>query len=148
MSEVKTRRRAIDKKARVPFGGKRTKLQLSDADMRRFKERNMHVHWINDKDGNVEQALQAGYTFVDPEHARSLGASDIHQENTDLNDRVSKVVSRGGGESFRAYLMEQNLDWYNEDRENHEKTVNARVDEALRPAEQGGRSIESGYTPG
>ena len=146
MSEVKTRQRAVNKKDRVPFGAKRSKLQLSDDDMRGFQERHKVVRWFNDIDGRVEAAIQGGWTFVDPEHARSLGSNDIHQENTDLNSRVSKVVSRGTGQIVRAYLMEQNRDWYEEDQAAKE-AVNARVDQSLRPTEQGGQSIEEGYTP-
>lgn len=144
--QLKTRRRAVDKKARVPMGGHRTKLQLSEADMRKFKEAGKHVHWINDQDGRVEQALQAGYTFVDPADVPSLGANDLHQENSDLNSKVSKVTGRGD-KAMRSYLMAINQEWYDEDRAAHEQNVNMLVDHALRPVDQGGQSIEGGYTP-
>lgn len=146
MSEVKTRQRAVNKKDRVPFGAKRSKLQLSEQDMRGFEERGKVVRWFNDIDGRIEAAIQGGWTFVDPENARSLGSNDIHQENTDLNSRVSKVVSRGQGPTIRAYLMEQSREWWEEDQAAKE-AINARVDQSLRPTDQGGQSIEEGYTP-
>jgi len=146
MSDMESRKqRAVNKKDRVPFGGLQTKLQMSEADMQGFKERGTVPRWINDKDGRLERALNAGYTFVDPESVPSLGTKKLHQENTDLNDKVSKVVTRSG-EPFRAYLMEINKEWYEEDQAKKEE-VNSRVDRSLRPVNQGGQSIESGYTP-
>lgn len=145
MSDVQTRKRAIDKKSRVPFGGKRTKLQLSEADEKYFKSVNRVVRWFNDQDGRVEAAVQGGWTFVNPENARSLGSADIHQENSDLNSRVSKVVSRGEP-VIRAYLMSIDKDWYDEDQKTKEE-YNARVDQALQGIESGGQSIDGGYTP-
>jgi len=139
------KQRAVDKKARVPFGGLQTKLQLSAQDLEGFKKRGTIPRWFNDKDGRIERAINAGYTFVNPEDVPSLGSKKLHQENTDLNAKVSKVVTRSG-EPFRAYLMEINKEWYEEDQARKEE-VNARVDKALRPVNQGGQSIESGYTP-
>jgi hypothetical protein len=146
MSDVKTRRRAVDKKDRVPFGAKRSKLQLSSADMKEFERRGRVVRWFNDQDGRIAAAIQGGWHHVDPENARSMGSNDIHQENTDLNSTVSKVVSRGTGPVIRAYLMEISKEFYDEDQASKEE-VNARVDQAMRPADQGGQSIEEGYTP-
>ena len=65
--ELKTRRRAVDKKARVPFGSHRTKLQLSDEDQKRFKDSGYVVRWFNDQDGRIEAAIRGGYTFVEPD---------------------------------------------------------------------------------
>lgn len=144
--EVKTRRRAVNKSDRIGFGSHNTKLQLSELDAAKFKDQ--HLHWFNDQDGRIERALQAGYTFVDPKDVPSLGVSGLHQENTDLNSKVSKVVSKSAKSSqpIRAYLMGINKEWYQEDQLEKEK-VNQKVDQALRPTEQGGQSIESGYTP-
>ena len=146
--ELKTRRRAINKRDRVPFGSHRTKLQLSQKDSQTFKERGQVVRWFNDQDGRVEAALQGGWTFVNPEDVPSLGVSGLHEENSDLNSKVSKVVSRASRSSspIRAYLMSIQKEWYDEDQAAKAR-VNDEVDMALRPTDQGGQSIESGYTP-
>lgn len=141
---MEKRQRAVDKKDRVPVGGLRTKLQLSVADQKELAGYNLH--WFNDKDGRIEAALGAGYTFVEPTQARSLGVAGLHQENSDLNAKVSKVVSRGTGDPIRAYLMKINKEWHEEDLAEKIRATQA-VDESLRPVTQGGQTVESGYTP-
>jgi len=140
---MEKRQRAVNKTERVPFGGHRTKLQLSKQDQEELSGYNLH--WFNDKDGRIEAAINAGYTFVEPQQARSLGVAGLHQENSDLNSKVSKVVSRGG-EPIRAYLMKINKDWHEEDKAAKVRSTQA-VDDALRPVTQGGQTVESGYTP-
>ena len=96
---------------RVPFGTVRLKMQLSDEDMAGFKARGMKTYWFNDIDGRIPRALAGGYTFVDPEHATSLGQSAMHGGNTDEGSKVSMIVSRGELE-MRAILMEISIkDW-------------------------------------
>lgn len=116
-------------KQRVPFGGHRARLELSELDRKGFEERGMVPRYINDQDGRIERALAGGYHFVKPEHAGSLGADAMHKGNTDLGTRVSKVVSRGEP-VIRAFLMEISKEFYEQDQAEKEK-VNARVDEAL-----------------
>jgi len=116
-------------KARVPFGGHRARLALSDEDSKAFQERGMIPRFINDQDGRIERALEGGYNFVKPEHAGSLGANAMHKGNSDLGSRVSKVVSRGEP-VIRAYLMEIKKEYYDEDQRAKEE-VNRRVDESL-----------------
>jgi len=141
---MEKRQRAVNKKDRVPFGGLRTKLQVSAADLKEHLH-GYHLHWINDKDGRIEAAQNAGYTFVEPHQAPSLGVANIHGENSDLNSKVSKVVSRSGT-PIRAYLMKLQQDWHDEDSA-AKIAVTRKVDEALRPITQGGQTLESGYTP-
>ena len=143
MSE--SRQRAVNKRDRVPIGGQRTNLQLSKADMDGFVERGRVPRFFNDQNGRLEAAEAGGWTFVSPEEARSLGGARLHQENTDLNSKVSKVVSRSGS-PIRAYLMSISKEWFDEDQERKED-VNRKVDQALQPANQGGQSIDGGYTP-
>lgn len=142
------RKRAIDKKARIPMGGLRQKLQLSDEDMRNFEKEGFVVRWINDQDGRLPSAVNGGWDFVTQEEAPSVGAAGLHQENTDLNSRVSKVVSRTSrsNQPIRAFLMKIPKEFYDEDQAAKEE-VNRQVDRALRPTDQGGQSIEGGYTP-
>lgn len=139
MSEKKR----VLKRDRVPVSGVRTNLQLSERDMENFKDH--HIHWFNDQNGRVEAALSAGYEFVKPEEAPSMGVGGLHDENSDLNSKVSKVVTRSGA-PIRAYLMKLQKTWWLEDQAKKEE-VNQKVDETLRSTEQGGQSIEGGYTP-
>jgi len=99
---------------RIPFGTVRLKTQLSDADMEGFKSRGMKPYWFNDTDGRIERAKAAGYSFVDPEHAMSLGQSAIHQGNTDEGSKVSMIAGRGESQ-LRIRLMEIPIKYWRAD---------------------------------
>jgi len=133
--------------ARVPFGGFRLKLQLSDADAKSFKDRGMVPRWFNDDPGRIERALGGGYNFVKPEHAGSLGQGALHRDASDSESgvRVSQVVNRSEPIT-RAYLMEIKKEFYEADQAAKE-TVNAQVDEALALGGQGGSDLEGHYKP-
>ena len=133
------------KRVRVPFGGHRTKLQLSDEDKKLFEERGMNVRWFNDIDGRIQRAQSGGYDFVDPEHATSIGIFSINDDK-DLSGKVSKVVSKGGGEPVMAYLMEISKEFYDADQAAKE-LVNQRVDEAINAGKPGGNVVENQYVP-
>jgi len=105
MANVRKKEREKGKVDRVPFGGTRYRMQLSEADMKEFKRRGMKTRWFNDQDGRIQRALAGGYTFVKPEHATSLGTGAIHAGNSDDGSRVSLVVSKGEP-VIRAFLME------------------------------------------
>ena len=134
------------KRQRVPVGGMRTSLQLSDEDNKAFKRRKMVGRWFNDQHGRLPAALAGGYTYVNPSDVPSLGGYESAEgDNTDLGSRVSKVVSRSGPE-IRAFLMEIAQEFFDEDQDAKiERT--REVDRALQATNQGGQSIEGGYTP-
>ena len=46
---------------RVPFGTVRLKTQLSEADVKGFKDRGMVTYWFNEQDGRIPRAVAAGY---------------------------------------------------------------------------------------
>ena len=142
MANTRDSERSKDKVARVPFGGPRLKLQLSPQDRSRFKKRGMVPYWFNDSAGRIERALGAGYNFVDPVHAGSLGQGALHQDGKDPESgvRVSQVVNRDPLE--RAYLMEIKEEYYKEDQEAKE-AVNEKVDEALAAGGAGGEALGS-----
>jgi len=144
--DIRRKERQEAKVERIPFGGLRLKLQLSDAEFRKFKERGMVPHWFNDQDGRVEQAQAAGYTFVRPEHARSLGHNAIHEGNTDVGSKVSKIVTKGKDLVMRAYLMEIKKEFYDEDQA-AKQAINDKVDEALALGGKGGADVEHAYRP-
>ena len=108
--QTKTVRREAREKGptRVPLGGVRSKLQLSEADRKGFTERGMIPRWVNDDGGRLAAAQAGGYTFVDPKYATSLGSGVISQGNTDLGSKVSKIVTRASadGPAITGYLME------------------------------------------
>ena len=133
------------KRVRVPFGGHRTKLQLSDVDRKLFDERGMVPRWFNDLDGRVQRAQSGGYDFVDPKHAASIGIFSINDDK-DLSGKVSKVVSKGGGEPVMSYLMEISKENYDEDQAAKE-AINQRVDDALNAGKPGGNTVENQYVP-
>ncbi len=147
MSSSRKQEKSKGKVARVPFGGFRLKLQLSDEDMKGFKERKMVVHWFNDDPGRIERALGGGYNFVDPEHAMSLGQGALHRDGKDSesNNRVSIVVNRSDPIT-RAYLMEIKEKFYKEDQRAKE-TVNAKVDEVLALGGKTSSDLENEYRP-
>jgi hypothetical protein len=147
MSDKRYSEKSEGKVPRVPFSGPRLKLQLSEADMKGFKERGVVVRWFNDESGRIQQALGGGYNFVKPEHARSLGQGALHRESTDESKaRVSVIVNRGDP-AIRAYLMEIKKEFWEEDQAAKE-SVNQQVDDALAAGGAGGASIENQYGPG
>jgi len=127
---------------RVPFGTAKLKMQLSAADEAGFKQRGKVLRWFNGKDGRIERALAAGYSFVDPKYVTSLGQSALHQGNTDEGSKVSMIVSRGEHE-IRAYLMEIEKKFYDEDQA--AKAARLVESEKADPVEADG---ESGITYG
>ncbi len=68
-----------------------------------------HCHWINDYPGRINQAMRAGYSFVEPGEAvinNSSLAGDQYGNGTDLGSRISLTVGQAeGGGGLRAYLM-------------------------------------------
>ncbi len=148
MANVRVSEKSKGKIRRVPMGGLRLKMQLSDEDMANFKKRRKIPHWFNDVPGRLERALGGGYNFVKPEHATSLGQGALHGDGKDSesNTRVSLVVNKSDPVT-RAYLMEISEKYYKEDQIAKEK-VNQQVDEALAIGASGGVEVENRYGKG
>ncbi len=147
MVNMRKSERSEDKVARVPFGGPRLKLQLSEQDMKAFKDRGMVPRWFNDEGGRVERAQGGGYNFVKPEYATSLGQGSLHLDGKDPESgaRVSQIVNRSEPIT-RAYLMEISKKFFDEDQRAKE-TVNAKVDDALALGGKSGSDLEGAYRP-
>jgi len=130
--------REAGKPVRVPLGGRRTKLQLSEADRKGFEDRNVIPRWINDDGGRIQAALAGGYNYVDPKHVTSLGQGVIGEGNTDLGSTVSKIVTRASSNdaATRAFLMEIKKRLWKEDQVTKEER-NTEVDKALAIGEGG-----------
>jgi hypothetical protein len=147
MANTRTSERSKGKVDRVPFGGIRLKLQLSEPDVLEFKKRGKVPHWFNDDPGRLERALGGGYTFVKPEHATSLGQGALHQDGSDSESgaRVSIVVNRSEPVT-RAYLMEISEKFYKQDQAEKEGR-NQLVDDALALGGKGASDVEESYRP-
>lgn len=145
MANTRKEERTEGQRVRVPFGARRSKLQLSDEEAMALDKKGYVMRWINDRDGRIERALAGGYEYVKPEEATSVGSTEIGQGNTDLGGKVSKVVSRGEP-IIRAYLMKIKKKYYEEDQAAKE-AVNAKVDEALGKGQAGGANVENAYLP-
>jgi hypothetical protein len=104
--DSKTDGREEAPRQRVPFSGRRQKLQLSEQDSKSLDKSGWKPRWVNDKDGRIQQALAGGYVFVSPEEAPSIGQFSLTKGNDDLNGKVSLIVSKG--ESI--INLEQSLD--------------------------------------
>jgi len=135
------------KPVRVPLGGRKSKLQLSDADRKEFDRRKMVPRWINDDGGRIQAALAGGYNYVDSKHVTSLGQGVIGEGNTDLGSTVSKIVIRASADNAatRAFLMEIKEKLWKQDQATKEER-NAKVDEALSIGDGG--STEHQYGSG
>jgi hypothetical protein len=110
---------------RVPLGVPRARLAVN--------EREGYVRrWINDRDGRILRAQNAGYNFVKREDVEFID-SDVC--NT---DSISKVVNSDG---TKAFLMEISKEFYDEDQKEKNK-IDDRTEEALR------HGIDSHGAPG
>lgn len=145
MSNARKEEREEGRRVRVPFGARRSKLQLSDEEAKALDKAGYVARWVNDRDGRVERAIAGGYEFMKPEEATSVGSYEIGQSNSDVGDKVSKIVSRGDP-VIRAYLMKIKKEYYEEDQKSKED-VNRRVDETLAGGGAGGADVENKYVP-
>lgn len=140
MARPKSKPDEKGRKTRVPFGNFRSKLQVTEG------IKGYVLRWFNDQDGRIEQAVDGGYEFVSPDEVSGIGQGELHQENSDVNARVSKIVSRGATNPIRAYLMKIKKEWYDEDQRAKEGR-NQMIDDALRRGEPGGNVVDRQYVP-
>lgn len=138
MAKTTTRKKSQERK-RIPFGGHRTKLQTDPI-------KGYVCRWFNDTEDRIKRAEDAGYEFVKPNEIGMIGEGEILEDNSDLNSKVSKIVSRGRDNPMRAYLMKIRQDWYDEDQADKEER-NRMVDDALRAGKPGGNEVENQYIP-
>lgn len=127
---------------RTPLGVARRKLSLN-AQFDGHKCR-----WINDSGDRVLQARQGGYEHVTKEEleAKGVAIGDESTVGSDLGSLVSKVVgTKEDGSPLRAYLMKIRKEWYEEDQDEKQKSVDE-VDRALREGAQYRKDIgDSAY---
>ncbi len=146
MSKSRTDEREEAPRKRVPMGGRRTKLQLSDEDSKRLKENGWTPRWVNDKDGRIQQALAGGYVFVTRDEAPSIGQHSLTKGSSSLTGEVSLTVSKGDGTPVEASLMKIQTKYYDEDQTVKEEK-NIATDTALNAGQPGGNVVENQYVP-
>jgi len=134
------------KRPRVPFGGHRKQLQPDDVDFRELTEAGYTCRWVNDKDGRVQQAQAGGYNFVSPDEVPSIGQFALVKGSTDLNGKVSLIVSKGLDNPIRAFLMKIQSELYKGDQITKE-VKNQLADQALNAGKPGGNVVDNQYVP-
>lgn len=114
------------RKERVPLGGFRQKLAVSNI------PRGYVGRWINDQGARIQEALAAGYEFVQDEAVLKEQAG----KNVESDTRVSRIVDQSTGR--RAYLMMIREEFYREDHAAKQKSLDEIDAVILRKAEEGG----------
>jgi len=130
---------------RVPFSGRRTKLQLSAEDKKNLSDNGWTPRFINDRDGRIQQAQAGGYVFVPPEEAPSIGQFSVTKGSDDLNGKVSVIVSKGDP-VIRAFLMKIQTKYYEEDKIKKREAVIS-LEKSLDAGQPGGNVVENQYVP-
>lgn len=99
--------KATRRKARVPLGVPKQKLAVP-------KRAGFQRRWINDDGGRLHQALEGDWKFVE-DPTLKVGDDD---GNSDVGSRVSRIVGKKKtGQPLRAFLMEIEDEFYQEDQE-------------------------------
>lgn len=116
--------KGANRRQRTPLGGHRRRLSLP-SHMEESEE--YHYHWFNDVQDRLERALAAGYEFVEKKELQggNVGDPDLHNQNSDLNSRVSKRIR-----DYDIYLMRIPMEFYLED-EKLRQFESDKVDEAI-----------------
>lgn len=127
---------APERRVRVPLGVPRLKMTAP--------QRPGYVRrWVNDDPGRLDSAQQGGYEFVLGEVRSEGGATD------GVGAKISRVVgSNDNGTPKTAYLMEIKKEWYDEDQQAKQASVN-QTEAALRRGsdEHGEPGRDGRYVP-
>lgn len=146
MSKSKTDERSEEAtRQRVPFGGRRQKLQLSAEDAEALKNDGWTCRWVNNKDGRIQQAMAGGYEYVKRSEAQSIGMHTV-TGNKNMNGKVSLIVSKGDGQPIEAFLMKIRTEFYLEDKAAKSR-VNDSLDSTLNAGQPGGNVVDNQYVP-
>jgi len=145
MSQSKTNGKEEAPRQRVPFGGRRQKLQLSEEDAKALDEAGWKPRWVNNKDGRIQQALAGGYEYVKKSEAPSIGQFSL-TGNKSQNGKVSMIVSKGEGQPLESFLMKIKKEYYFEDKAAKARR-NDELDGSLISGQPGGNVVENQYVP-
>lgn len=102
-------------RTRIPMSVPHQKLAVPDIP-------GYHMHWMRGAPDRIQQALAAGYQFVEKDEVmlNSFGLADSADSDggTDLGTRVSIVAGGevdGSGQAVRMYLMKLPREWWEDD---------------------------------
>jgi len=127
------------RKTRVPLGAQRIKGVVAN------QEKGYHYHWVNDKPGRLDMALDGGYAFVKREGVEIGTTGNM---NTNLGSMVSQYAGHDeSGHPFNRYLMRIRNEYYDEDQAKKMFEVD-NVDRAIRAGKfKHGANPETSYVP-
>lgn len=90
-----------------------------------------HLHWMRGEPERIQQAMAAGYTFVEQNETTqvnlSIGGDAKKSGNTDLGSRISALAGSelgNDGQPLRLYLMKLPQEWHEEDNKAQEDKSN------------------------
>jgi hypothetical protein len=133
----------VKRRIRGSFNGTQSKLSVSNIIP------GYHMHVFNDEPGRVQQALDNGYEFVEPEEIGGTSAKVV-SNNTDVGSKVRYLVGTDGvGEPKYGFLMKIKQEWYDEDQALLQQR-NDKTDAAIRSGKftASGHSAEGLYDAG
>lgn len=100
----------LESKARIPMSVPQRHLEAPEIP-------GYHLHWF--LQSRVPRALQAGYTFVDPDETDlpnfDLAGDAQHSGSSDLGSRVSVPAAVGGDSDERLFLMKLPMELWEQD---------------------------------
>lgn len=119
--------RNTTKRKRIPVSGRKDILTVEG------KDKNYVYRWVNDVENRIQQFLDAGYIFVDPD-GKLLGDDSQDNSSTPRESVASKYVGKG----VTAFLMAQRKEWYEEDQKSQEERLQS-IERSLGKSGQDGR---------
>jgi len=138
-----------ERRERVPMSVPQQKLAVPEIP-------GFHLHWMRGDPARLQQALRAGYTFVEDDEIDlvNLGVADSELEsgNTDLGSRISVLASSSPnelGNAERLYLMKLPEEYWRQDQALLEERSETFAS-AMREGRQVGTAQENrelSYTP-
>ena len=136
------RSKLVDGRDRIPMST--PQLKLATAEIAGY-----HLHWMRGDAPRINQALRAGYEFVEQDEVSisntDLAGDSLTDGNTDLGSRVS--ISAGSdmdstGQPERLILMKIRQEWWDADQE-----VIAKKNDDLAATLRGDSGLENAYIP-
>lgn len=134
VNPANTRDNSLPERTRIPMSVPQQKLAVPEIP-------GYHLHWFNGNHSRIQQALRAGYEFVDPSEVdvTNTGLADDAGKsgNSDMGSRVS-IISGSDTDSDggvpRLYLMKIRQEFWEED----QKTLEARNEQVAATIRGGG----------
>jgi hypothetical protein len=131
-TETKPTVARVPTEKRIPFGVKRSKLEVTKLIP------GYRLVWVNDLDGRLDQALEGGYEFVSPE--------EVGRKVRDGNKVYEHAGTDKQGAPYKTYLMKILQEWYEEDQK-PEKAHLDEIDKAIKGGTVGANANDGRYVP-